>query len=1237
MDGARSWEQTAWNATSMFFWMGGISLSVVGLVITVFPVNKEVDSPFPYAPVQPYLVDIPGSDYRLVLLTPLNGSQGQSSEQVLNHLANTRPLLLAHGHRGGWKQGAPLMAALTMLERTESDEHVSDFDWAVYTIDFQEQPSGLHPSLVEDQAKFILDSIKEIMVMYEEGGVTERRIILVGHSLGGLDILRAATLDPYLFFRRVSTILLLNCPTSGHHLFSEPPAINFMDRLMLDLSQLSASYSNLVAGAGLCSRGSGRNEDGCSSFCRLPSSFSNDIICPMFAQAALFHQNKCPSPFCVAPFIVVSVSTGSKDQHVPPLYTRLPNSLRESFPSAHFYSTGIQDVHRAASHNDVICTTDFLFMYRRLFKVLKKHARGVEKAFRAAGGVHMSEQSRYRRGVALSGALNRSNTDTMQTVRDLLNSPLLKLFQRLHPTALHNWRAGSQTGVTDLPGYINPAYEEAPPWFARWLNAKLMSRDKGHLSVDWSEAFDVPVASSVGAEFIPTNRLLFQSAAAISYAKGSSIAVRLWFRDDRQPLGVADSLQEKDSVECTSVPDNVLSENAQSKIQMTLLYCFCNEPGLSFRLRYSGLGGVDFGLCGRNVCSSSNRRWFVVPADIQSQRPVKLCSWMFAHEVQAQNIQALGNAVSDGLVLVKIGDGEQQSDVRSVINVVDLSSQLAGDVGCTAGDVSSEESLGVNCGTSSPMEWELSDSVKAVGGWLQHFCTGSLCEQFMLWVTSAKWPLCAHVKLHRNPFCYLSWPGTRAAKREGLAFLLPYDFSLQKLESVGSTSTVSPTIRPLLIAHLTTGSTEHNQLEASVIQRLHSHQNGSAKITSDCGNRGSEPHGSCIGYGSGAGCFKPRFIQTYSGLPTTAVLAVLADSNASYHVCATGNMTGGVVAIFRSYYDYILMSVASFAVFSLAWICWQEEETRHVKNDISFIANNWSTACGILTPSRSMLPAGIRMCWLLLSLVAAQSSSPPLPVILLLHIFGMCICEALRIVVQAAVGTLLIVISRVFMHDRHCDSRREGTTSRIGGEGERILFSQYSDTGVSDCAPSRSRCARLWVTSLWQFTLITLMTQTALMLAATLLVMVYALCSCTSVLLAEISPAGSEVGSRSCKACSYPFKTGPRVREWEREWMIGCTILCCLAFRPASLLHIFWELFSSFSNSNNDSKRFTLIADPWESWLDWIGTLLSVVDCTEDHCTSHDTMPLGFFERANIKSALSVIWTQVYRAATVSG
>lgn len=91
------------------------------------------------------------------------------------------PVLFIPGNSGSYKQSRSL-ASVALRKGIDNDWfHHLDY----FAVDLNEEYSALFGGVLEDQVKFIEHSIRAILKLYERLKFPPKKLIIVGHSIGG--------------------------------------------------------------------------------------------------------------------------------------------------------------------------------------------------------------------------------------------------------------------------------------------------------------------------------------------------------------------------------------------------------------------------------------------------------------------------------------------------------------------------------------------------------------------------------------------------------------------------------------------------------------------------------------------------------------------------------------------------------------------------------------------------------------------------------------------------------------------------------------------------------------------------------------------------------------------------------------------------------------------------------------------------------------------------------------------
>ncbi|GAU96209.1 hypothetical protein RvY_07686-2 [Ramazzottius varieornatus] len=107
--------------------------------------------------------------------------EGQRATQYKRNIFNGIPVLFIPGNAGSFRQGRSIGSVL--LRMAEKKRH-SKVHFDVFTIDFDEEFSGLYGGFLQAQTHFVLQCLDKIGAMYKRK--VPPKVVLIGHSLGGM-------------------------------------------------------------------------------------------------------------------------------------------------------------------------------------------------------------------------------------------------------------------------------------------------------------------------------------------------------------------------------------------------------------------------------------------------------------------------------------------------------------------------------------------------------------------------------------------------------------------------------------------------------------------------------------------------------------------------------------------------------------------------------------------------------------------------------------------------------------------------------------------------------------------------------------------------------------------------------------------------------------------------------------------------------------------------------------------
>lgn len=115
------------------------------------------------------------------------------------------PVIFVHGSAGSFRQVRSVASAVAKEEArlgATAPSQLHDF----FTIDFNEEFTGVHGQSVREQASYLNDVIHKVLELYHMPGVhasvpgyvAPESVILIGHSMGGLVSRAMVTLPNYV-------------------------------------------------------------------------------------------------------------------------------------------------------------------------------------------------------------------------------------------------------------------------------------------------------------------------------------------------------------------------------------------------------------------------------------------------------------------------------------------------------------------------------------------------------------------------------------------------------------------------------------------------------------------------------------------------------------------------------------------------------------------------------------------------------------------------------------------------------------------------------------------------------------------------------------------------------------------------------------------------------------------------------------------------------------------------------
>uniref|UniRef100_A0A1B6CQG4 GPI inositol-deacylase n=1 Tax=Clastoptera arizonana TaxID=38151 RepID=A0A1B6CQG4_9HEMI len=153
------------------------------------------------------------------------------------------PVLFIPGHSGSYKQVRSL--ASVSLRKSLGSRTPYHFDF--FTIDLNEEYSGLFGGVLKDQTRFILHAIQHIFSLYKKNEPDS--IVLFGHSMGGV-LAKGLFLEPDFMKNRVRLLITLATPHSPVVLLDKMSAYYYQSIRMNWPSEDMDSLTMISVGGG---------------------------------------------------------------------------------------------------------------------------------------------------------------------------------------------------------------------------------------------------------------------------------------------------------------------------------------------------------------------------------------------------------------------------------------------------------------------------------------------------------------------------------------------------------------------------------------------------------------------------------------------------------------------------------------------------------------------------------------------------------------------------------------------------------------------------------------------------------------------------------------------------------------------------------------------------------------------------------------------------------------------------
>ena len=211
----------------------GSSLLILGVLQNVYYLEEnrcDMTYMFEYPEYIPVHLDA-GIKRKFPKYTLFLYGEGSYADELRNFGPSGIPVLFIPGNAGSHKQVRSVGSVA--LRKTEQ----LGFHFNFFTVDFQEELSGLKGSYLWSQTRFVHECIKVILQLYRSSNMGFHSLILIGHSMGGVI---ARGLFALQDFNRtsVSTIITLASPNM------RPPIMVDHDMLKY-YSQINTVWNSL--------------------------------------------------------------------------------------------------------------------------------------------------------------------------------------------------------------------------------------------------------------------------------------------------------------------------------------------------------------------------------------------------------------------------------------------------------------------------------------------------------------------------------------------------------------------------------------------------------------------------------------------------------------------------------------------------------------------------------------------------------------------------------------------------------------------------------------------------------------------------------------------------------------------------------------------------------------------------------------------------------------------------------
>uniref|UniRef100_A0A914HX58 GPI inositol-deacylase n=1 Tax=Globodera rostochiensis TaxID=31243 RepID=A0A914HX58_GLORO len=124
------------------------------------------------------------------------------------------PIVFVPGNAGSGRQ----VRSLGSLLQNKTERLGTPFQFDTFALDFNEEMTALNFDYIESQAQFLSDSIDHILSLYSSPHISPPKIVLIGHSMGGIVIQKLLATDSK-FDKRQNIAFVVAFATP----FAQPP------------------------------------------------------------------------------------------------------------------------------------------------------------------------------------------------------------------------------------------------------------------------------------------------------------------------------------------------------------------------------------------------------------------------------------------------------------------------------------------------------------------------------------------------------------------------------------------------------------------------------------------------------------------------------------------------------------------------------------------------------------------------------------------------------------------------------------------------------------------------------------------------------------------------------------------------------------------------------------------------------------------------------------------------------